>query len=157
LGIGYTSIDNDFNTAEVTDNPLMLQAGYQYNRYIAVEGRYNFGVNTDYDPGSTSNPLQVYDGDVSSWGIYVKPMYPIGDFNIYALLGYGEVMLDDILNGDAVDGGFQWGLGASYAVTENISVFADYVSLYNDTGFDWVIQNTDIDVDTWTVGVSYKF
>jgi opacity protein-like surface antigen len=156
-GVGYTSFNNDFTSEEITSNTLMLQAGYQYNRYIAVEGRYSFGFNTDYDTGNIVNPIQVYDGDVSHWGIYLKPMYPIDDFSIYALLGYGEVMLDDILNGDAVDGGFQWGLGASYAFTENVSVFVDYVSLYNDTGFDWVATKADIDVDTWTLGVSYKF
>jgi opacity protein-like surface antigen len=154
---GYTSFNNDFTSEEITSNTLMFQAGYQYNRYIAVEGRYSFGFNTDYDAGNIVNPIQVYDGDVSHWGIYLKPMYPIGDFSIYALLGYGEAMLDDILNGDAVDGGFQWGVGASYAFTENVSVFVDYVSLYNNTGFDWVVTKADIDVDTWTLGVSYKF
>jgi len=131
--------------------------GYQYNRYIAVEGRYSFGFNTDYDAGNIVNPIQVYDGDVSNWGIYLKPMYPIGDFSIYALLGYGGVMLEDISNGDAYESGFQWGLGAQYAFMENITVFVDYVSLYNDTGFDYVARYADVDVDTWTIGISYKF
>ncbi len=157
MGIGYTTFDNDFTSEKITSNTLMLQAGYQYNQYIALESRYSFGFNTDYDAGNIVNPVQVYDGDVTSWGIYLKPMYPIGNFSVYALLGYGEVMLEDILNGDAVEGGFQWGLGASYNFTENISVFVDYVSLYNSTGFDYVAKNADIDVDTWTLGVSYKF
>ncbi len=157
MGIGYITFDNDFTSEKITSNTLMLQAGYQYNQYIALESRYSFGFNTDYDAGNIVNPVQVYDGDVTSWGIYLKPMYPIGNFSVYALLGYGEVMLEDILNGDAVEGGFQWGLGASYNFTENISVFVDYVSLYNSTGFDYVAKNADIDVDTWTLGVSYKF
>ncbi len=156
-GIGYTSFNNDFTSEEITSNTLMLQAGYQYNRYIAVEGRYSFGFNTDYDAGNIVNPIQVYDGDVSNWGIYLKPMYPIGDFSIYALLGYGGVMLEDISNGDAYESGFQWGLGAQYAFMENITVFVDYVSLYNDTGFDYVARYADVDVDTWTIGISYKF
>ncbi len=29
--------------------------------------------------------------------------------------------------------GFQWGLGANYAVTENIGVFADYTNLFDDS------------------------
>lgn len=157
LGVGYISFNNDFTSEEITSNTFMLQAGYQYNRYIALEGRYAFGFNTGYDAGNLASPIFPYDGTVSNWGIYVKPMYPIDNFSVYALLGYGEVMLDNILNGDAVDGGFQWGLGASYAFTESVSVFVDYVSLYNDTGFDWVATKADIDVDTWTLGVSYKF
>jgi opacity protein-like surface antigen len=84
-------------------------------------------------------------------------MYPIGDFNIYALLGYGGVKLDDLVLGDAYEDGFQWGLGANYNINENFSVFADYVSLYDDTGFDYRAQLHNIDADTWTVGVSYKF
>jgi opacity protein-like surface antigen len=84
-------------------------------------------------------------------------MYPIGDFSVYALLGYGGVSLSNLENGDAYESGFQWGLGAGYAFTENISVFADYVKLYDDTGFDYRAQNANVDSDTWTIGLSYKF
>ncbi len=157
LGFGQAAVNDDYTNEEVDTNTVMLQAGYQYNQYVALEGRYTFGFNTDYDPGNTGNASSDYDDDFSSWGIYVKPMYPIGDFNIYALLGYGGVMLDNLEQGDAYESGFQWGLGAGYAFTENISVFVDYVSLYDDTGFDYRAQNRNIDSDTWTVGVSYKF
>ncbi len=157
LGFGSASVNNDFTNEEISNNTVMLQAGYQYNQYVALEGRYAFGFNTDYDPGTTDNSSDDYDGDFSSWGIYVKPMYPIGDLSIYALLGYGGVMLDNLEQGDAYESGFQWGLGAGYAFTENVSIFVDYVSLYDDTGFDYRAQNNDIDADTWTVGVSYKF
>ena len=58
---------------------------------------------------------------------------------------------------DAVEDGFQWGLGASYAFTEEVSVFADYISLYDDTGFDYRAKLDDVDADTWTVGLTYNF
>ena len=145
LGFGTASVNDDYTNEEVDANTVMLQAGYQYNEYVALEGRYTFGFNTDYDD------------DFSSWGLYVKPMYPIGNFNIYALLGYGGVMLDSLEQGDAYESGFQWGLGAGYAFTEEVSVFVDYVSLYDDTGFDYRAQDVDVDSDTWTLGVSYKF
>ena len=136
----------------------MLQAGYQVNEYLALEGRYTFGMGgSDYDSGNLTNATDTYDGDLSTWGIYVKPMYPIGDFSLYGLLGYGEIMLEDLAGGDAVEGGFQWGLGASYAFTEEISVFADYVSLYDDTGFDYRAQLSNVDADAWTVGITYNF
>ena len=157
LGFGSASVNDDFSSEEISSNTIMLQAGYKYNQYVAVEGRYTFGFNTDYDVGNTGNLSNAYDGDFSSWGVYVKPMYPIGDFTLYALLGYGGVMLDDLAQGDAYESGFQWGLGAGYAFTENVSVFVDYVSLYDDTGFDYRAQLHDVDADTWTVGVSYTF
>jgi len=158
LGIGSFNFNNDFTGEEISSTTLMLQAGYKYNEYVALEGRYTFGFSTDYERGNLpNNALGGYDGDTANWGIYVKPMYPIGDFSLYALLGYGGVMLNDLAGGDAYESGFQWGLGADYAVSENVSVFVDYVALYDDTGFDYRAQLDDIDVDTWTVGVSYRF
>jgi len=158
LGMGEAYVNDDATDEEISATTLMLQAGYQINDYLAVEGRYTFGLGgTDYDSGNLGSFANDYDGDLSTWGIYVKPMYPIGDFSLYALLGYGGVMLDDLVGGDAVENGFQWGLGASYAFTEEISIFADYVSLYDDTGFDYRAQLDDVDADTWTVGITYNF
>jgi opacity protein-like surface antigen len=157
LGIGEATINDDFTDEEISSTTLMLQVGYQYNDYLAVEGRYAFGLGgSEYDTGNLANGGE-YDGDVSTWGVYVKPMYPIGDFNLYALLGYGEVMLSDLEAGDAVEGGFHWGLGAGYAVTQNFSIFVDYLSLYDDTGFDYRAKNDAIDSNAWTLGVSYRF
>ena len=157
IGIGDASVNDDDTSEEFSATTLMLQAGYVYNEYIALEGRYTFGLDMDYSPGTTNSLNSDYDGDFSSWGLYVKPMYPIGNFSLYALLGYGGVMLDDIAGGDAYESGFQWGLGAGYAMSENYTVFVDYVSLYDDTGFDYRARLDDIDSDTWTFGVSYRF
>ena len=157
IGIGTASVNDDDTSEEFEATTLMLQAGYQYNDYIALEGRYTFGLDMDYSPGNTNSSSGDYDGDFSSWGLYVKPMYPIGNFSLYALLGYGGVMLDDLAGGDAYESAFQWGLGASYAMSDNYSVFVDYVSLYDDTGFDYRARLDDIDSDTWTFGVSYRF
>ena len=157
LGFGEAKVNDDDTSEEFKSTTMMLQAGYQYNEYVALEGRYTFGFDTDYSPGNTNSQSGDYNGDFSSWGIYVKHMYPIGDFNLYALLGYGGVMLDDLAGGDAYESAFQWGLGAGYAFTEQVSVFVDYVSLYDDTGFDYRARLDDVDSDTWTLGVSYKF
>ena len=137
LGFGQAMVNDDFTGEEISTNTMMLQAGYQYHENLAFEGRYTFGFSTDYDAGNLSSLALGYDGDFSSWGLYLKPMYPIGDFSLYALLGFGGVMLEDLVGGDAYESDFQWGLGASYAFTENISGFVDYVSLYDNTGFDY--------------------
>lgn len=157
VGIGTASVNDDDTSEEFEATTLMLQAGYIYNDYLALEGRYTFGLDTDYSPGNTNSSSADYDGDFSSWGLYVKPMYPIGNFSLYALLGYGGVMLDNLAGGDAYESGFQWGLGAGYALSDNYTVFVDYVSLYDDTGFDYRARLDDIDSDTWTFGVSYRF
>ncbi|WP_052746118.1 outer membrane protein [Sulfurovum lithotrophicum] len=158
LGFGRTILHDDQSAEEFTSSQVMLQAGYQYNQYIALEGRASFGFNTDYDPGNTGNPSSDAADDISYWGIYVKPMYPVTEkFDIYALLGYGGVQLGNLESGDAYESGFQWGLGAQYEVMENVLIFADYVSLYDDTGFDYRAQFEDVDSNAWTLGVSYRF
>jgi len=157
LAFGNIFVNDDYTDEEISSNALVLQFGYQYNKYIAVECRYSFGLNTGYVPGNTSNFIDDYTGDISSWGAYFKPIYPIGDFTLYALLGYGGMMLKDLEQGDAYENGFQWGLGAKYNLNENLSLFADYISLYDGTGFDYRAQLDDIDSDMWTLGVTYKF
>jgi opacity protein-like surface antigen len=158
LGLGQSSVNDDPTQEEITSTSLTLQAGYQYNEYIAVEGRASFGFNSEYEPGLTTNTGGDFDDDIFSWGIYLKPMYPVTEeFSLYALLGYGGVQLGNLESGDAYESGFHWGLGASYAATETISVFVDYVQLYDDTGFDYRAQLEEVDADAWTLGVSYKF
>ena len=48
--------------------------------------------------------------------------------------------------------GFQWGLGASYDVTNNVAIFVDYVSLYDDTNL-----GEEITIDTVNFGATYTF
>jgi len=155
---GYSeSSDEDFNE-------IMLQAGYKFNSYVAVEGRYWMGVddNTIWDRqhGDITTELDA-------WGIYVKPMYPVTDaFDVYALLGYASTDYTvDFNNGltynsDDLDG-FSWGLGASYSFTDNIAIFVDYTSLYDDsytvnenTSNEYDVDNT---LQAWNFGVTYQF
>ncbi len=173
LGLGYGYLDqtmDNINNASIdleaeTDN-ILLQAGYQFNEYIAVEGRYWIGVG-DATWSASQNYLGIkgdLSGDYSSWGIYVKPMYPVTDaFNVYALLGYASTTLDtDANNGYYWDTDeFSWGLGAEFGVTDNIFIFADYVNLGSPDSVTWDPTGTDVDVDgdiyTINVGVTYKF
>ena len=160
LGAGatYDLWDNDHSE-------IMIQAGYNFNEYIAVEGRYWFGVSDDAILNG------VAESSVDAWGLYVKPQYSFDAFKIYALLGYGAAdytwTITDA-NGwknsysdDSVDG-FSWGLGAAYAFTDNVEVFIDYVSIYNDDA-DYVDAaygidaNYDRTIDTWNFGVTYNF
>lgn len=65
----------------------MLQAGYKFNQYVAVEGRYWIGLEEGMEVDLGING----DLTVDTWGLYVKPMYPVTEaFDIYALLGYAS-------------------------------------------------------------------
>ena len=129
---------------------IIFQAGYNFNEYVAVEGRYSTGI-SDEDLV-----------EMSGWSLFVKPQYPVTeDFNIYALLGFGGVTLDPVNNSgvDVDDTGFQWGLGLSYDITESIVVFADYTSLANDMdGYYYTDPDLlQVDVDAFNLGLTYKF
>ncbi len=163
-------------TAEADWHAVMLQAGYQFNPYLAVEGRYWTNVGTGDQEGTMAfegvDETFVMSGDapdIDAWGIYLKPMLPVGEnFNVYALLGYGSV---DIAGMD--ESGFQWGAGASYSFSDNLSLFVDYVSLYDDattsTSQIYIpqasaspilgdfVQNLDQSIYSLNVGLTYKF
>ncbi len=149
--------DEEFATVGVT-----LQAGYIYNEYLAIEARYiQNATNVKYDNGTTTAAADTddYPTDFINVGIYIKPTYSIDDITLYALLGYGEVSLTNIPEGDVDRGeeGFQWGMGISYSICESWSIFADYMSLYSGEGFDHLAVNNDNDAALISVGISYRF
>ena len=165
LGVSRMALNNDYSGEEFSVTGLMLQAGYQYNRYLALEGRYSFDISdVQYDHGNVLQAdIDNYPGNFSNLAAYVKGMYPIGDFRPYLLIGYGEVALTNIplggpgISADRAESGFQWGLGADYKFTESVSVFIDYLRAYDGNGFDGRAVDVDVSSDMWTLGVSYRF
>ncbi len=179
LGLGYGSLQGDetygwnpgqgeitFEEETRDFDQLLLQAGYKFNDYVAIEGRYWIGMNDLTDTFDFEGDFYNTDSSIDAWGIYVKPMYPVTDaFDVYALLGYATTTLsEDIfipggtVNVDTDLDGFSWGLGVAYTFNDSIVIFADYVSLYNDT-VDYDFQNSwsDFEINTVNVGVSYQF
>ena len=158
----YTYVDTgvNFNGVEViegTNNAGSIAAGYIVLPYLAVEGRYSWlASNTYTDIGGYTEDL-----DGSNWSLFLKPMYTIADsgVTVYGLIGYGQTKLD-FANGDEFmgwNGSFQYGAGLAYAVTENVSVFADYTKLQNDVDTSDTALPFTADVDAFNVGVAYRF
>ena len=158
VGLGYSFISADIDGTEEGD-AYSLIAGYNYNQYIAIEGRYTETVgdmDVSGDLSSLHHPDGDYDREVTSAAIYIKPQYPVTEeFSIYALLGYGSV--DARLTSED---GFQWGLGAKYMFTENIGVYADYISLYDgdmDNVENFANNTWDSEITSTNIGVTYSF
>ncbi len=157
VGISYTYVDADTNDNE-TGNSYTLLAGYNYNKYIGVEGRYTATVgDMDVENHVLGYADGEYDREVSSYGIFLKPQLPLGDaFSVYALLGYGSVTARL-----TEESGFQWGIGAQYLVTDNVGLFVDYTSLY-DGDMDNVAEmigehDFDSQITSTNAGVTYNF
>ncbi|PHS32875.1 MAG: hypothetical protein COA92_05895 [Sulfurovum sp.] len=149
LGYSYLQMDNAGASGDVTGNAITALVGYNFHQYIAVEGRYTATIgDLDVDSGPDN-------GDISNIALYLKPQYSVDNYKLYALLGYGQVSFDNGIT-DYSENSFQWGLGASFAATENLEVFVDYTRLYDDDDFDGLISQ-DITVDAITVGVNYNF
>jgi opacity protein-like surface antigen len=157
LGLSATSThEADLDFFSITDGQdrtgdLSFTVGYDWNEYIAIEGRYMFSIAKE----------DIVDR--SSWGMYIKPKYSVTeDLKVYGLLGLGGFDVSGTnhfgQNFDFNDMSFQWGLGVSYEVYENISIFVDYIQIARDidaTAF--VTQNVDVSSDTITFGISYHF
>jgi len=175
MGIAYGIGKWDYSQANIQNegtfdfNTVMLQAGYDFNKYIAVEGRYWLGIDT----GNTDIQGHDFDLNVDAWGIYVKPQYPVTDaLRIYGLLGYASISSAEYAysampqSGDMTDygdfNGFSWGVGASYAVSDNLEIFVDYVNMYDDTTtlrdpLNGSLITLDFTFSTLNVGLTYKF
>ena len=158
LGYSYTMGTQDIAGINMIDkdySSVMLQAGYKFNSYVAVEGRYAFGLDRSVDYLGTS-----FDQSIDSWGLYVKPMYPVTDkMDVYALLGYASSKYNNTTDmpTNTMDG-FSWGLGASYSVADNVDLFVDYVSLYNDnSSYGAGPVSYDDKIQTVNFGVTYNF
>jgi len=165
LGISNLKLENDFTNESFKTKAITLQAGYTYNKYLAIEGRYTHHIgDVEYDHGSDQRvnaglDIKDYPTDFTNIGLFLKPQYKINDFSLYALLGYGEVKLTNIPLGDVdrAEDGFQWGLGLAYKITEQVSVYVDYLNMYDDKGFNCRATNQDIKADASTLGITYTF
>lgn len=139
---------------------LTLLAGYDFNEYIAVEGRY------------TTSFFDEDEVKMSGWSLFVKPQYAFKEsetnekngFKIYALLGLGGVTMDGVngYHADVDDTGFQWGIGASYSFIKtadykDVSIFIDYTSLANNMDGLYPNGATQVDADAITLGLTYRF
>ncbi len=154
---GVTVRDVDSHT-----NAILLQAGYQFNKYLALEGRYTFSISDlTLEDNQYGGRNWDDDIDISNIALYLKPIYPIGDFSVYGLLGYGKVERkdNDDSRGDWDDHNFQWGVGAQYAMTDYLLIFVDYTQWHNsdDEAHSNVPRRVDTEFSAASVGITYKF
>jgi opacity protein-like surface antigen len=159
-GVSYMGVEDTLGGDTFSSYAKNIIGGYQYGDYMAVEVRYASSVGAvEFVSSNKANNNNDYPTDYTSAGVYLKALYPLGDMSIYGLLGYGEVSLSNIPEGDTTksDMGMQWGLGFSYRVDNNIHIFADYVNLYDEVGFDTIAQKNDVSSSIFTLGVSYWF
>ncbi len=165
LGLAYSYLSADFAMSNGIDynidgNSLTMLLGYDFHKYVAAEVRYSKTI------GNLSESLENYspymgagtDGDMSSFGLFVKPKYTSENIVLYGLLGYGKVQLDGGYIGEDSEASIQWGLGMSLDVgreilgNEKLTIFADYIMLYDEKDVLNVFT-----IESYTFGLNYAF
>jgi len=155
FGLAYSYLKDDGDIAylgqtysgDITGNSATFAIGYNFHKNIALEARYYYVVgDLSYDVAGYSGDI---DADVSSISLFLKPQYSIDNFNLYGLIGYGQVKADD-----ASENNFQWGLGASYYINPTTSIFIDYTSLYSEDSSLYGISTSD-DVNAISFGFTF--
>jgi len=185
LGLGYGLVGFDLTktanvsgkrstaTRDTKHHSALLQVGYQFNRYFAVEGRYWAAKSVDFVISSTSKSNPNRTKTLSALSIYLKPILPLGDsLTAYGLLGYTAMRSNFIVHKNAGkpdninklnDRDFSWGAGLSYKINDRWSVFADYVRIYDDTVTAYLAKpltgkkDWKMRINSINIGVNYRF
>ena len=122
-------------------------AGVEVNDYLAVEGRLTQTLG-DYEV-KDHKPISL-----TNAALYVKPQYKFELGSVYALLGYGVSKID-FMDKTTTASGFQYGAGASYDMSDEISLFADYTTILD--GGKKISDATKLDsVSTFNVGAIFR-
>lgn len=150
VGLAYSYFDSSYGSTDVTADGMLGLLGYTINDYFAIEGRYT-GTLGDLD---FSRPVEGISGDktITNAALYVKAMYPVNNFAVYGLLGYGQTRANN-----TSDEAFQYGAGLSYNINDKFAVFGDWTNLYDDSGLNYGNDTSDYTINTWNFGVTYNF
>jgi long-chain fatty acid transport protein len=145
----YRGVEED--TANTRTEGWKVYGGYQFNKYVGVEGGY---VNLNDMTGTTGAVVTNIDTD--AWALGAVLSYPVTDkLSVMGKLGAAYMLADtDTKNGALVtvrsgDDAFEpnYGVGVSYALLDFLSVRAEWERFDRD----------DHDIDLMTAGMVMKF
>lgn len=157
LGVNYTRAELD-GDVDAGFNTLSLRAGYEFTNWLAIEARYGAGLDRD----NSREQVGPFSVDIKYevehyYGAYGRLTLPNDTpFKPYIIAGYTEAELEGTgkvggirvgkvkAKGDA----FSYGAGVNLDLSERLFVNAEYMRL---------LDEDDVEVDGFTLGVSYRF
>ena len=153
---GYLRVESDDDFDDDSDATQGL-VGYRFNNYLGIEGGYiDFG-----EYGS-----QLAKASTDGYTFAVKGMLPLTDhFGLYLKLGQLWWETDyNVLGFDGKDDdeGLFYGAGASFNITDNFVLNAEYIVYDIDLSADDVSGNIndanfETDLEHVSVGLEYRF
>ncbi len=152
LGIGQSHYnDVDQTSANTRTEGWKVYAGYQFNKYLGVEGGY---VNLNDMTGTKGTVRTNIDTD--AWALSAVLSYPVTDkFSIMGKAGMAYMLADvNTKTGSAVsvtkgDDGYEptYGVGVKYAVFDNLDLRAEWDRY----------DRSDMNIDLISAGMAVKF
>ncbi|EKE70243.1 porin family protein [Gallaecimonas xiamenensis] len=147
-GAHYSAISLDSEDGENFDfGNLGGQLGYQFNDFLALEGRAAFSVQDDNISG-TSIDVELQ----NNYGIYLLPQYHFNNvFSVYGLVGWTKAKLKVSGYGQSAsdsDSDMGFGGGLKLAVSDQAHLFLEYAKLMEVEGDD---------IDAVTFGINFSF
>ncbi len=140
--LGYTHLD--FKDSGTDAHPGMLRGivGYDLHPHVAVEGMLAFGVRKGNVSGSVAGI--PFSGELKvrhSFGLFVKPKADLGDFELFARLGWAQTkvrtsvtVLGATFSDTASDSDFAYGAGLNWKFSQNAYVGFDLMRYYDKDG-----------------------
>jgi hypothetical protein len=142
------------------EKALRLKLGYQYSRYLSVEGEVNdIGrVPSDLFGSADSVGSQFRS---SGYGVDTVATLPVWRLSFYGRMGayHGEPTLPfaaystSLLGDSAARNHWRYGLGVRYDITSALGIRAQ-VERYSPLGSP---LGTESDADLYSIGVSWRF
>jgi OOP family OmpA-OmpF porin len=151
------SIHTKARTIRESKYGVLGRVGYDFNRYVGIEARLLRNI-SDGD-----------DFSLSHMGLFVKPMYPIGNItNIYALLGFAKTTIKGNIPKMDTES-MAYGAGVELDLSEDVPRNGRYSRDFDGEGdqeqgiglfIDYerlVAEKNTPNLDTFTAGVTYDF
>jgi OOP family OmpA-OmpF porin len=148
------------SSTEDSDTGWKVFIGYQFLKYLAVEGAYTSFGKATANSLITSPVSGVADTEIeaSSWSVSALGILPLGEsFSLFGRVGAnfwdadtsvtgsaGGIPVSDSVSTDGTD--WVYGVGAVFNVSANLGIRGE-----------WERYVLDDDVDLYSVGVSWKF
>jgi len=150
------------NTDKAKAHMFNLVTGYDFNQYLAVEGRIGVPVSSEK---ASEGAYSIKGKPTTSYALFAKGTFPINDmFSIYGLAGYGKsgYKVDYNLGGkqgsEKVEkGSLQYAAGVEVNFTQNIAMTAEYGMYgYGKDKFGSTKEDK-WDIKGFNLGIKYKF
>jgi len=141
---GYAHLNVDARGADDDFGAGALKFGYNAHDNLAIEVMAAVGF--------SDARIQGVKVDLSrAFGIYLKPKVNFGDAEIFGRLGYTDSRAKARAYGysqSGSEGGFSFGAGVSFSITEKVYVGVDYMRYYDRKG---------VELSGPSLGIGYKF